>query len=264
MSVVKFKCPACDSNRLEEVMTGVTVTREITSVGIDREVADLTYGNQINEDGELDCYQCAACGTALRLDNDQLVTGPAELATWFEQHPTGSTRDYRGFSQYVRRRAVELCGDYPDIESANHWEAFYAITRVLEGAESANRSWHKLTTCLREAFKMTPEEFVEAFAETDQIDPETLTSLRTQLGIKEDASPADTEEETQNTPVYLVTETVTYEVPGNTKEEAVDTLINGGDPNRFMTGVIDRYAERIDPDDDYDEENDPPYPGDEA
>lgn len=210
MKKVEFTCPECGSHRLEEIMDGVSVVSEITHVGIDRgddgiAVADLVYGKQTNEGGQVEHYQCEACGTMLQLANDLLADCPETLAQWFEEQEERLRRDekhelldqhleanrelyeLRRFARHVREYAVKSSPDYPGIEQTSPWEAFYAITCALEGTESANRSWHKLATCLREAFKMTPEEFVEAFAETDQIDPETLARLRKQLGIEEDA-----------------------------------------------------------------------------
>jgi len=57
-----FTCPKCGSHRLEEVMTGVTVTSSVISV---RDGGDIEYGLQSNEDGEVDCYQCMDCGLAI-------------------------------------------------------------------------------------------------------------------------------------------------------------------------------------------------------
>jgi ribosomal protein L37AE/L43A len=72
---IKFKCPKCGNTRVEEVMVNVTVSSEIkpdaTYHGED--LVDLSYGKQTNEGGEVDHYQCQACGWVLGGDAKQLM-----------------------------------------------------------------------------------------------------------------------------------------------------------------------------------------------
>lgn len=80
---MEFVCanPSCKGNRLEEVMTGVIVCSSIASIDEDGEVV---YGEQINEDGEIFCYQCEECGTRLLNADGSNVTTPEELKEFLE------------------------------------------------------------------------------------------------------------------------------------------------------------------------------------
>lgn len=57
-----FKCPNCGSSRFEEIQVGVTVATRIEDVGV---FGDLVYGDQTNEDGRVDRYQCEGCGKSI-------------------------------------------------------------------------------------------------------------------------------------------------------------------------------------------------------
>lgn len=54
----KFTCPDCKNHGIEEIMVNVTVSSEV--VGFDG--GEVEYGEQTNEDGEVDRYQCSTCG----------------------------------------------------------------------------------------------------------------------------------------------------------------------------------------------------------
>lgn len=54
-----FKCPQCGDRRLEEVMGDVTVSSVIESLD---EGGDTVYGEQTNEDGHTERFQCIGCG----------------------------------------------------------------------------------------------------------------------------------------------------------------------------------------------------------
>jgi predicted RNA-binding Zn-ribbon protein involved in translation (DUF1610 family) len=56
---VEFKCPECKGDRLEEIMADVTVASVIISIG---EGGDIQYGEQSNEGGHVERYQCMDCG----------------------------------------------------------------------------------------------------------------------------------------------------------------------------------------------------------
>lgn len=62
MSRIGFVCFKCSGTTLEEVMTGVTVSTTITSVG---DQGDVEYGEATNENGEVSHYQCLDCGYIL-------------------------------------------------------------------------------------------------------------------------------------------------------------------------------------------------------
>lgn len=68
MARFKFTCHKCDSHRLEEVMFDVTVISEIAVLDDD----GLEYGEQTNEDGVVDRYQCCNCGQSVAVDEKAL------------------------------------------------------------------------------------------------------------------------------------------------------------------------------------------------
>lgn len=72
MSKLRFTCPACDGNALEEVMEGVTVTSQISDIHYDEEDG-LEYREQLNEGGRVVRYQCADCGEHIALDHAELM-----------------------------------------------------------------------------------------------------------------------------------------------------------------------------------------------
>ena len=70
-----FKCPACGSSDLEEVVIDCTVYNKILGV----EDEDPVYGETIPEGGEVLHYQCGSCGE--RLPD---VTDIGELISYFK------------------------------------------------------------------------------------------------------------------------------------------------------------------------------------
>ena len=84
---LKFTCPGCKGNRLEEVMENVTVSSEVTNID---DEGDHDYGIQTNENGELSHFQCVKCGYILEIKdgegNDRSVTEPDELAEWIREN----------------------------------------------------------------------------------------------------------------------------------------------------------------------------------
>jgi len=80
---MKFTCPKCKTNRLEEVMVDVTVASQVTLIYDD---GDMDYGNQTNEGGEIDHYQCIECGCVLKDDNNEPVKDQLDLVKWLEKH----------------------------------------------------------------------------------------------------------------------------------------------------------------------------------
>ena len=70
---VTFKCPDCGSHRIEEIMADVTVASEITCIV---EGGDLEYGEQTNDGGVIDRYQCIHCGFVIPdcTDAEELFT----------------------------------------------------------------------------------------------------------------------------------------------------------------------------------------------
>jgi DNA-directed RNA polymerase subunit RPC12/RpoP len=73
---MQFTCPDCHSHILEEISTNVTVASQIINISEDC----LDYGEQTNEDGELERYQCANCGYILPVFTHQ------ELIEWIKNN----------------------------------------------------------------------------------------------------------------------------------------------------------------------------------
>ena len=69
----EFTCPKCGSHRLEEVMTNVTIYSPIKSYSIEDGEIDFEYGNQNNEDGAVERYQCMDCGEHIAFDQAELI-----------------------------------------------------------------------------------------------------------------------------------------------------------------------------------------------
>lgn len=73
MTRFKFTCHKCGSHKLEEVMFDVTVVSEIAVLDDDD---GLEYGEQTNEDGTVDRYQCVNCGQRVAIDLSSLFKSP--------------------------------------------------------------------------------------------------------------------------------------------------------------------------------------------
>ena len=82
---VKFKCPICEGNCLEEVMINVTTTSFVNDISIEDGVVNCDYDNIGHEDGEVDRYQCSVCGFALKINGDT-VNDLEGLAKWFKEN----------------------------------------------------------------------------------------------------------------------------------------------------------------------------------
>lgn len=75
-----FKCPSCGHNRIEEIMSGVTVSSVVTSVGPG---GDTDYGDDSHGDGTVDRYQCVNCGWTVPGG----ITDTGELYEWLKALP---------------------------------------------------------------------------------------------------------------------------------------------------------------------------------
>ncbi len=67
----KWTCPKCGASRIEEIMTGVTVTSRI--INVPDNCTDFDFGTQLNEDGEVERYQCERCGRTIASSPEDLV-----------------------------------------------------------------------------------------------------------------------------------------------------------------------------------------------
>lgn len=60
---LEFKCPKCKGHKIEEIMVDMTVATEISNVvQYDDNRVEHVQGEQTNEDGHVDRYQCGECG----------------------------------------------------------------------------------------------------------------------------------------------------------------------------------------------------------
>lgn len=74
-----FTCPKCGKHRLEEIQQGVCVASEICHISDD----DLTvlYGEQTNEGGVVERYQCGHCGWVLKDSSQREITNEDDLVS---------------------------------------------------------------------------------------------------------------------------------------------------------------------------------------
>ncbi len=72
MADIVFTCPKCGSHRIEEIMVDMTVASEIS---ISEDEADggifHRYGEQTNDGGHVDRYQCEDCGYVILDDSPE-------------------------------------------------------------------------------------------------------------------------------------------------------------------------------------------------
>ena len=79
---LKFKCPKCNHNQLEEVM--IDVVQSSTIDNIDEE-GYVDYEHTSSEGGEVDRYQCAKCGYVLKNEIGGKIDTPEELVEWLKR-----------------------------------------------------------------------------------------------------------------------------------------------------------------------------------
>jgi len=97
---MKFKCPHCGHERIEEVMFGCiyySVIEDVTEDGIEY------TGENIVSDGSVDHYQCVDCGEDLVFEDGTIVRDNDDLRVYLEEQAEIQRRD-------------EKNGLYPDKE----------------------------------------------------------------------------------------------------------------------------------------------------
>ena len=69
--ILKFKCPKCGSNVLEEIMIEVITSTPIRKITVanGRYEPDYDHSNAETHDGQVDRYQCAKCGFIVPVRN---------------------------------------------------------------------------------------------------------------------------------------------------------------------------------------------------
>ncbi len=133
MPDIKFTCPKCENHGIEEIMVDVTF---VSKIRISEHEDDETgpggiftnrfdYGEQTNEDGHVDRYQCSSCGfnilddspenekyTQDGLDPGALATRIKELNAALAVTPLdGQTMSHIELVELVKDRLEELSGE---------------------------------------------------------------------------------------------------------------------------------------------------------
>jgi len=78
---IKFDCPACGHNQLEEIMVDVTQASIVHDVEPD--CAD--YGEITSDGGVIDRFQCVSCGNYIVDELKSAITTYEELYNWLEK-----------------------------------------------------------------------------------------------------------------------------------------------------------------------------------
>ena len=75
-----FTCTNCGGHRLEKVMTDVIVSSRVTDViAVGPNAVACEYGEQSNEDSEVDHYQCMDCGQEVSIDCMLALADPENI-----------------------------------------------------------------------------------------------------------------------------------------------------------------------------------------
>ena len=83
MNGLKFKCPKCGGDRLDEICTGVIQASEITDIDVENAILD--YGETSYDGGELSHYQCLKCSYVLE-DNGVTIEDVEDLIDWLKKN----------------------------------------------------------------------------------------------------------------------------------------------------------------------------------
>ncbi len=78
---LKFKCPKCNHNQLEEVMINVVQSSTISEIDSEEYI---DYENSSTDGGEVDRYQCSQCGYVLKNELGGTIDTPEELVEWLK------------------------------------------------------------------------------------------------------------------------------------------------------------------------------------
>ena len=84
--MLKFTCPECGKNRLEEVTVDVVQYSEITA--IDEETSAVDYGGHNTDGGNVNCYQCLDCGYEIEFEDEEReeVNSSVLLVEWIKKN----------------------------------------------------------------------------------------------------------------------------------------------------------------------------------
>jgi predicted RNA-binding Zn-ribbon protein involved in translation (DUF1610 family) len=87
MKSLRFKCPACKGERLEEIMDNVTLSTPVTGVFDEGGTVTLDYGDAYTEYSDAVRFQCADCGHVLTDADGNPIKTVEGLAEWLKTHP---------------------------------------------------------------------------------------------------------------------------------------------------------------------------------
>lgn len=82
--MLKFICPECKCEQLEEIVSSAEVTTPINQLD---EECDFEYDlhSQSIENGHVERYQCVYCGHMVVDEDDSVITDSAELVAWLKK-----------------------------------------------------------------------------------------------------------------------------------------------------------------------------------
>lgn len=84
-SYLLFKCPQCSCSVCEEVLVQVTQSTTFSRLTCEGEIAEPEYQNSATEGGEIERYQCQACGFVLKNESGETINNVEGLQQWFER-----------------------------------------------------------------------------------------------------------------------------------------------------------------------------------
>lgn len=87
---LKFICPECEGNLLEEVMQGVTVFNTLDTIAYNEFGESIKWGDCDHEDGHIARFQCNACGYILEKSTGAFVRDYDDLIEWLKERDTST------------------------------------------------------------------------------------------------------------------------------------------------------------------------------
>ncbi len=133
MTKIIFKCPKCGSDKIEEILDDITVATGISNVKIfDDGRIEYDNGEQTNEGGHVDRYQCGDCGFTIVDDK--------------------SPHADDGLDEHALVKAIQYLNNPPKKgDLVSHGEL---VHRIADGYDAL--SGEELATLWNELFPATP------------------------------------------------------------------------------------------------------------
>lgn len=145
---IKFQCPKCQSNKIEEIQVNVTVATEIYNVcehevsvhlGMDKHV-DTDQGDQTNEGGHVDRYQCGECGYTIVDDSSPHADDGLDEVSLFLalKELRDKAASVLSFNDLVSQ-IVEAYRKLGGLELAEIWNEMFPTSQVVYEGDSLFR-----------------------------------------------------------------------------------------------------------------------------